>query len=318
MGLPFGALFTLVTYDAGALSEHNAKRVVESGKHFAFRLKGEQRTMFKLAEELLDPADFAAESVDVLDNQTVVRRRLTLLRCNQNWAYGDGKSPEESIWKEAQTFLRVDFTREQSGEVTEREVRFHVTSLEEDALTPEEWLRVLRGHWGVETVHQTLDVAFAEDDRPWSVADGPGNAERAGAAAGGVHAHAVPERDLTGRDSTVDAVGRAVAAGVGRGGGGHGRAPGGAEAEEARRRRGLKSRGQAVQTASSESGGSRARRRSCALVRRPEAAPGSRVARSRRRGLRKHRADRCWIRTADPDQRCQTPLLRCVAPRSEL
>jgi len=30
---------------------------------------------------------------------------------------------------------------------------------------------VVRGHWGVESSHNTFDTAFAEDDRPWIEAD---------------------------------------------------------------------------------------------------------------------------------------------------
>jgi hypothetical protein len=53
----YHGLFDVVTYDAGALSEANASAVVDAGKDYVFRLRGEQRYMFKLAEELLDPAD---------------------------------------------------------------------------------------------------------------------------------------------------------------------------------------------------------------------------------------------------------------------
>jgi hypothetical protein len=51
------SLFDVVTYDAGALSDANATAVVDAGKDYVFRLRGEQRYMFELAEELLDPAD---------------------------------------------------------------------------------------------------------------------------------------------------------------------------------------------------------------------------------------------------------------------
>ncbi len=34
-------------------------------------------------------------------------------------------------------------------------------------LTDAQWLLLVRRHWGVETSHQILDTAFAEDDHPW-------------------------------------------------------------------------------------------------------------------------------------------------------
>jgi hypothetical protein len=42
-------------------------------------------------------------------------------------------------------------------------------------LTAEQWLRVVRLHWGVENgCHWTLDMAFEEDDHPWIEANPKG------------------------------------------------------------------------------------------------------------------------------------------------
>jgi hypothetical protein len=60
------------------------------------------------------------------------------------------------------------------GVNTRHEARLFVSSLTEKTLTPEQWLKVVRSHWGVEINHHTLDTAFAEDERPWIVADGNG------------------------------------------------------------------------------------------------------------------------------------------------
>lgn len=75
----YGALFQIVTHDAGALSEANGGTVVNAGKEYLFRLRGDQRTMFKLASELLDPTEVVAKSEDHLDSQTTVTRTLVLL-----------------------------------------------------------------------------------------------------------------------------------------------------------------------------------------------------------------------------------------------
>jgi hypothetical protein len=166
----YGSLFQMVTYDAGALSQANGQLVVDAGKDYLFSLKGEQRTMFKLAEELLDPADVADRTVDVLDRKTTVTRSLVLLTVQSQWAYGDGKSPEESVWSHARTFLRVESAKVQSGQMVEHEVRLFVSSCPRERLTPQQWLTLIRSHWGVENNnHHTLDTAFQEDDRPWIV-----------------------------------------------------------------------------------------------------------------------------------------------------
>lgn len=169
----YGDLFDVVTYDAGALSEANGRAVVQAGKQYVLRLKGEQRYMYKLAEELLDPHAVVGETVDVLNNRTTVTRRLVLLTA-QNFAYGDGKGSAETLWEHVRTFVRIASEKRVDGIVTESEVRMYVTSLREEQLSPEQWLLLIRSHWGVESNHHTLDTAFKEDDHPWIVADGQG------------------------------------------------------------------------------------------------------------------------------------------------
>jgi hypothetical protein len=170
-----GGLFRVVTYDAGALSEANASAVVAAGKDYLFTLKGEHRTMFKLATELLDPHDVTAQTVDVLDNATTVTRTLSLVAVDPSWSYGHGKSPDESAWRHARSFLRVEYVKRCRGEVIEQDARLFVSSLAHGALTPAKWLLLIRSHWGVENQnHHTLDTAFAEDERPWIEADAQG------------------------------------------------------------------------------------------------------------------------------------------------
>ncbi len=168
-------LFQVVTYDAGALSEANGRSVVEAGKDYFFRLKGEERILYKMAAELIDPDDVAAETVDVLGCATTVTRRVVVLPIERQWSYDRKHKPAESIWPHAKSFVRVETEVERRGEVVERDVRVYVTSLEAKTLTCEQWLALARSHWGVENnTHHTLDVAFEEDERPWIVADGHG------------------------------------------------------------------------------------------------------------------------------------------------
>jgi hypothetical protein len=170
-----GGLFRVVTYDAGALSEANASAVVAAGKDYLFTLKGEHRTMFKLATELLDPHDVAAQTMDVLDNESTVTRTLSLVAVDPSWSYGEGKSPDESAWRHARSFLRVEYVKRRRGEVVEQDARLFVSSLAPGALTPVRWLLLVRSHWGVENQnHHTLDTTFAEDERPWIEADPQG------------------------------------------------------------------------------------------------------------------------------------------------
>jgi predicted transposase YbfD/YdcC len=56
----------------------------------------------------------------------------------------------------------------EGGKLVEQEDRYYLSSLPAEQLSPEQWLRVVRGHWGVENeCHNTWDKIFREDDHPW-------------------------------------------------------------------------------------------------------------------------------------------------------
>ena len=167
----YGKLFDVVTYDAGGFSRANADAVIAAGKDYLFALKDEHRTMCRLADELLAFEKVVDQTEDVLDNETTVVRSLKLLRADPSWSYGDGKTPGESVWPHAKAFLSVEYVKVQRGAVVERDERMFVSSYDPKRLTPQQWLLLVRSHWGVESNHHTLDTAFAEDDRPWIEAD---------------------------------------------------------------------------------------------------------------------------------------------------
>ena len=67
----------------------------------------------------------------------------------------------------------------ETGEVVEQDEddvnRYFLSSLEGDGLTPSQWLKLVRMHWGVENnCHNTWDTAFEEDDRRWITAEPKG------------------------------------------------------------------------------------------------------------------------------------------------
>jgi len=111
----------------------------------------------------------------VLDNQTTVTRTLKLIAVDPSWSYDQSKGPDESVWRHAQTFLAVESVTLRAGVVTQSETRYFVSSRATEQLTPTQWLKVVRAHWGAENQnHNVLDTAFAEDDRPWIEADEDG------------------------------------------------------------------------------------------------------------------------------------------------
>lgn len=164
----YGGLFDLISYEAGGFSRANADAVVAADKHYLFALEDEHRTMCRLADELLTTEPVVARTADELGGGAIVTRSLRLLRADSSWSYGDGKSPDQSVWPHARTFLSIESITTRGGEVIARDDRMYVSSLETDRLSAKQWLLLVRSHWGVENqCHHTLDTAFAEDDRPW-------------------------------------------------------------------------------------------------------------------------------------------------------
>lgn len=161
----YGTLLKLISYDQGANSQENAEAVLARDKHYLFRLNDERRHMQQLATELLAGKESIAETTDVLSNREEGVRRLRMVRVNTGILPRGRK--ESELWEHTKLLLQVDYERRRDGAVVQSETRYYATSLTAEALTAEQWLWAIRGHWAVETTHQILDVAFAEDDRPW-------------------------------------------------------------------------------------------------------------------------------------------------------
>ena len=153
-------LFRLVTYDAGACSMDNARAVRKHGLHYLLGLKGTQSTLHEDAKLWLgvrgaQQADAVSED---LHHGNVVVRRLYL-----------GEAVAAPVgWEHLRTVARVEVeTLDTKGNRISREDRYFVSSLPRSRLTDEQWLLLVRRHWGVETAHQILDGAFDEDKHPW-------------------------------------------------------------------------------------------------------------------------------------------------------
>jgi predicted transposase YbfD/YdcC len=155
-------LFRLISYDAGACSEHNARLVVELGYDYLFGLKGTQPTLLQEAKRLL--GDRTAPQADAVSEDVVGGGHVVVRR-----AYLTDEMAGYLDWEHLGTVVRVESeTLDRSGNRVASDNRYFVSSLCRRALSPAQWLHAVRAHWGVENhCHNTWDTAFAEDDRPW-------------------------------------------------------------------------------------------------------------------------------------------------------
>jgi hypothetical protein len=159
----YGALFSLVTYDAGGASESNGATVVKANKHYLFRLRNESRLMLKLARDLLKDKPILAKSEDVLSNHKTVTRAVRLVTVAPT-----NRKRDTLCWSHTKTLLCVTSVTTVKDKVVRREERFYNSSLAKQSLSADQWLSVVRAHWGVENHgHYTYDAIFCEDQRPF-------------------------------------------------------------------------------------------------------------------------------------------------------
>jgi predicted transposase YbfD/YdcC len=154
-------LFQVVSTDAGMCSEAHGRLIVEEHHlHYLFALKDDQPTLCAEAQRLLGRRRAPeTETVDVVGKHTVTRQ---LYRTEELAGY--------LAWTHLRTVVRVhsDKRENATGALVEQENRYFLSSLPSEALTPEQWLLLVRRHWAVENAcHNTWDKIFREDDHPW-------------------------------------------------------------------------------------------------------------------------------------------------------
>lgn len=203
-GLPFGVVAldgkaTVVPACDGFFAQRQTRddarlagavRTITASLVSASALKASQSTLFDEAVRWLgvrEPEQADATTADVRGDETLVRRLYL----------GEATAALEG-WDHLRTVLRVETeTLDAHGARTKREDRYFLSSLPRSRLTAAQWLLLVRRHWGVETSHQILDVAFAEDDHPWIEQKPTRHRGRHGPASHRVHAAlAVAQRDL--------------------------------------------------------------------------------------------------------------------------
>jgi hypothetical protein len=160
----YGALdlFEIVTADAGFTSRANADRIHAADKAYVLALKETQ-------------PELMAEATRLLRN-----KRLLPAQAETSWEKAQGKEIRRRLYRTAeiagyhgwdhlqQVWLVLQETRDKQGRIGVEE-RYFLTSLRTGRLSPVQILAVVRGHWGIENdCFGTLDVAWREDDLPWS------------------------------------------------------------------------------------------------------------------------------------------------------
>jgi len=159
----YGAMFEIVTADAGMTSRGNADHVHAANKAYVMALKDNQPELFAEAKRLLLPlakATPAASSLWEVYRGKLVQRRL--FRTQEIAGYHDWTHLQQA-WL-VETWQRDD--RDSDPKLVEQ--RFFLTSATVGKLTPDQILILVRGHWGIENdCFWTFDLQWKEDSVPW-------------------------------------------------------------------------------------------------------------------------------------------------------
>jgi predicted transposase YbfD/YdcC len=151
----------IVTIDAAGSQVANAQEIRRQGGHYLLPAKGNQPTLQEAVEAVFERAGETGFEGMRFDHHTTSED-------------GHGRHEERSVsviyepqglpdcWPDVAAVVSV--LRERTvGESVTTTVHYYLTS---HTGTAEEIAGLIRGHWGIESMHWVLDVVFREDDSP--------------------------------------------------------------------------------------------------------------------------------------------------------
>lgn len=152
----------LVTIDAMGCQVEIADRIVGHGADYLLALKGNQPTLERDVEAYFNDAPTA----DLVTKTTLekahgrLETRTYAASANVSWITSDRSYPGQPRFHTIKTILKVHTRLEYADRSSSAETRYYICSAPRDI---ERLAAAARGHWGVESMHWLLDVAFKDD-----------------------------------------------------------------------------------------------------------------------------------------------------------
>lgn len=151
----------IVTIDAMGCQREIATVLVAQKADYVFGVKGNQgnlhesiRDCFKLKD--FDFARYAAKDEIACEHGRIEVRQVEVLEANILKGLVD-----LSQWDGLHSIIKMTYINETKTDQVSTEDRYYISSLEPS--NPGKILRAIRAHWGIESMHWSLDVTFKED-----------------------------------------------------------------------------------------------------------------------------------------------------------
>jgi len=151
----------IVTIDAMGCQREIAAALVAQKADYVLGVKGNQgnlhesiRDCFKLKD--VDIARYAAKDEIACEHGRIERREVEILDANILKGLVD-----ISQWGGLHSIVKMTYINETKAAEVSTEHRYYISSVEPS--DPSKILRAIRAHWGIESMHWSLDVTFKED-----------------------------------------------------------------------------------------------------------------------------------------------------------
>jgi predicted transposase YbfD/YdcC len=152
-----------VTIDAMGCQTEIAEKIVDKGGDYILALKGNQGYLSDEVENYFTQAediDFDGVPCDAVGSKESghgrIEKREVYATEDIDWL------PQKDAWKNIRSIIMVKSERSLQGQPASIERRYYISSLASGA---QRAANAIRGHWGIESTHWILDVAFREDEQ---------------------------------------------------------------------------------------------------------------------------------------------------------
>jgi predicted transposase YbfD/YdcC len=161
----------VVTVDAMNTQVKIADVIIEGGGSYILRVKGNQGNLHKAVKKVVKTEYSTTRSTNVREDDghgRIEERKCTVVAVNLNSSFAKKFRP---IWKNLETIIMVrsKSINKKTGKV-QREERYYISDIK--GRSAKYFNEIIRGHWGVEVLHNFLDKDFDEDNRMLKTGNG--------------------------------------------------------------------------------------------------------------------------------------------------